>query len=310
MSNQPEHIKIYYPPKYRPAIGIVQFIHGMGDHQGRYQDFAEYLSTNGYAVITSDLKGHGKNIQRDADLGMIGNLGGPGLISDIHENTRYIRSLFPNIPYFLIGHGMGAVIAAAYVKKYDFFLDGLILSGMPADSGYGLSRITAEILGSLKGEYYRSKSLFNAVYGTYFSSFSHEGSRYYWLSSDNDVCDAFEKDPKCGFIYTINGYKTYFDLLKLANKKGSWIRKNLHLPIRVIAGAKDPVAGTRHKLSRVVSIFRSHGYDDLDIQLIHGQKHDIYNDIGHERTYDYVLNFLDSITETNNKTENKSDELR
>ncbi len=303
MSTQPEYIKIYYPPKFRPVIGIVQFIHGMGDHQGRYRDFAEFLSTNGYAVLTSDLKGHGKHVVRDADLGYIGDLGAQSLISDIHENTRLIQSRFTDVPYFLIGHGMGAVLAAAYAKKYDFFLDGLILSGMPLDSGYGLCRFQADILRSLKGEYHRSKALYNAVYGTYFSSLANEETKYGWLSSDKDVCQAFANDPKCGFIYTINGYRTYFDLLRVADKKGSWIRKNLHLPIRVIAGAKDPIAGTKYKLSRVVSVFRSRGYDCLDTQLIHGQKHDIYNDIGHERTYDYILDFFDGVVKQYKKAE-------
>ncbi len=40
--------------------GIVQIVHGMKEHQERYADFALFLNQNGYAVMTSDLRGHGK----------------------------------------------------------------------------------------------------------------------------------------------------------------------------------------------------------------------------------------------------------
>ena len=43
---------------------VVKFIHGMEEHQERYQPFAEYLQAAGYTVVTADLRGHGKNAPR------------------------------------------------------------------------------------------------------------------------------------------------------------------------------------------------------------------------------------------------------
>jgi len=293
MINTPENAIIYYPPKFRPVTGIVQIIHGMGEHQLRYRAFAEYLAESGYAVVTSDLKGHGNNINRDDELGYIGDNGASRLVGDIHELTRFMNSRFPHLPCFMIGHGMGAVIALAYLKKYDYFLDGLILSGMPQDSGYGFSRLMCRTGVALRGEYHRPRSVFNSVYKTYSSSYSREGSTAAWLSADPEVTSGFDKDPRCGFVYTYNGYMTYFELLDNAYRKGSWIRKRMSLPIRVIAGVKDPVAGSKYKLSRICTILRSQGYHDVESQLLHGMRHDIYNDIGHERTYEYILDLLD-----------------
>ena len=39
---------------------VVQIAHGMEEHQGRYKDFAEMLNKNGYAVVSADMRGHGK----------------------------------------------------------------------------------------------------------------------------------------------------------------------------------------------------------------------------------------------------------
>ena len=298
MLNVPETARIYFPHKLQPVVGTVQFIHGMGEHQGRYEEFAKYLATNGYAVITSDLKGHGTNVKREADLGYIGDTGAQGLVGDIHDLTKVITERYPNVPYIMIGHGMGALVAMAYFKKYDYFLDGLILSGMPSESGRISDRINIRITSSAKGEYYRSKSLYNSIYGTYTGSYAKEGSPSAWLSSAPAVWQEFDSDPKCGFIYTINGYKTYLDLLDNAYKTGSWILKNMHLPIHIVAGSRDNVCGNKHKQSRIAAVFREHGYDNIDTCLIHGMRHDIYNETDSDKTYDYILNRLDEIVKS------------
>ena len=40
---------------------VVKMIHGMEEHQERYQPFAEFLQADGYTVVTADLRGHGPN---------------------------------------------------------------------------------------------------------------------------------------------------------------------------------------------------------------------------------------------------------
>jgi len=296
MLSLPEYAKLYLPHKLQPVIGAVQFIHGMGEHQGRYTEFAEHLASNGYAVIMGDLRGHGVNVSREADLGYIGDNGAAKLVGDIHDLTRIITERCPNVPYILIGHGMGAIVAAAYFKKYDYFLNGLILSGMPSERGRYADKLNLRLKTASKGEYYRSHSLYSSIYGIYTNQFTREGSSSAWLSSDPKVWKEFDDDPRCGFIYTLNGYQTYIDLLENTYKRGSWILKNMHVPIRLVAGSRDTCAGNKHKMTKIASEFRSHGYDNIDIQLIHGLRHDIYNDTGCEKTYDYILNVLDGIS--------------
>ena len=295
MLNIPDSAKIYFPHKLQPVVGTVQIIHGMAEHQGRYEEFANYLCSNGYAVITSDLKGHGVNVKREADLGYIGDNGAQRLVGDIHDLTKVITERYPNVPYCLIGHGMGAIVAAAYFKKYDYFLNGLILSGMPADGAKFTDRLNARILTSAKGEYYRPHSLYNSIYGSYVGGFGKEGSPSAWLTSDPEVWEEYDRDPRCGYVYTVNGYNTYLDLLDNTYKTGSWIQKNMHVPIRIIAGSRDNLAGSKHKLAKILTFFEDHGYDNLDAQLLKGLRHDIYNDINSEITYDYILNELDDI---------------
>ena len=48
---------------------VVQIIHGMREHSGRYIRFAEMLEKNGFIVYSSDSRGHGKTALSLSKLG-------------------------------------------------------------------------------------------------------------------------------------------------------------------------------------------------------------------------------------------------
>ena len=50
---------VFYPEGKVRAV--VQFVHGMTEHSGRYEEFAEYLNSHDVAFVSYDLRGHGKN---------------------------------------------------------------------------------------------------------------------------------------------------------------------------------------------------------------------------------------------------------
>ena len=45
----------------KEAKAVVQIIHGMEEHQERYETFINFLNQNGLTVVSSDMRGHGKN---------------------------------------------------------------------------------------------------------------------------------------------------------------------------------------------------------------------------------------------------------
>ncbi len=287
--------KLYMPPRLQPVIAAVQIVHDLSEHQGRYEKFAALLAADGFAVVTSDLIGHGNHVRREADLGYIGDHGTSNIVGEIHENTRLIKERFPDVPYILVGHGLGALLATIYFKKYDYFLNGLVLTGMYGETGMTFNRLICNALMALHGDYYRSPYFYNKFYGIYTKAFSREGSHAAWLSSDKKVQSEFESDFRCGFKYTLNGWQTIFDIFDDAYENGSWIQKNIHIPIRILSGDKDVVSGSKNKLSHIADMFDDHGYDNIKIELLRGLRHDIYNDIGFERFYDYLINFCDDL---------------
>ncbi|MBQ9030458.1 MAG: alpha/beta fold hydrolase [Parasporobacterium sp.] len=289
---------ILYMPDTDHINGVIQVIHGMAEYQGRYRHFAQFLNANGYAVITSDLRGHGNHIARDVELGYFGDNAISRLIGEIHDITAYARTTFPKKPYILFGHGIGALLACIYAKKYDNFIDGLLLSGMPADRR---SRIAGSLLVLLftlmKGEYHRSSLIHSLIMGNYYHAFSKEGSQFAWLSEDSDKVEKYENNPKCGYIYTLNGYKTILDLMDRTYTSGSWIRKNPELPVRLFWGESDSCISGKNDAENVLRLFIENGYEDVDQILFPGQRHELFQDAGSPEVFEEALKQIHLIAE-------------
>lgn len=290
MKKLPENAILYKPEEGTEITAVVQLVHGMTEHQLRYAHFAEYLAGEGIATVTSDLRGHGENVGREEELGYFGDNGAANLVSDVHEITRCIRENYPDIPYYIYAHSMGTLISTVYLKKYDSFIDGIFLSGMPyKNPAVRLGLLLVNILTTLKGEYHRSNLVSSMVTGAFARRFKNDGSPYAWLSSDSDVWKKYSEDSKCGFTFTLNGYKTLLELMQGAYGKSSWTVKNTDIPVRLLAGGDDPCAGGKKKFLKTVAMFKKAGYTDVEYRLWPGLRHELHNETSQKELFDYVV---------------------
>ena len=104
-----------YATLWKPAVlpkAVIAFVHGHGTHCRRYDDWFTTLANEGYAVISFDLRGHGRS---------------GGKQGTIHRYTEYLedtallmrkaKAFFPNLPVVLYGHSMGATIVLSYLEE-------------------------------------------------------------------------------------------------------------------------------------------------------------------------------------------------
>ena len=112
--------------KQKSTIGIVHLFHGMAEHMDRYQELVEALNTQGYDVVRHNHRGHGKEIDEN-ERGHFNSMN--QIVDDAYEiiETLYLEEL--NVPYIIIGHSMGSIIARLFVEKYPDIAQGLILTG-------------------------------------------------------------------------------------------------------------------------------------------------------------------------------------
>lgn len=273
--------------------GIVQIAHGMSEHGERYIPFMEYLAEKGYVCIINDHRGHGGSVTAQEDLGYFYDETGQYIIEDFHQVSLYIKEKYPDIPLYIFGHSMGTLVIRCYLKKYDDIPEKVILCGAPCENpGVDLAILIEKTIERKKGKKYRSVILHNLALGIYSKSFTEDGANG-WVTSDKEQRNRYEEDQKCGFIFTLNGFKNLFLLLKETFRRKNWKVKNENLPILFIAGEKDPVIGGEKKFQKTVSFMKKLGYKQVESKLYKNKRHELLNEDIRLQVYKEVLEWLE-----------------
>ena len=117
-----------YVPACEPK-GIIQLIHGFGEHSRRYFHMIVAFMDAGFIVAADDHVGHGKTAVVNDTWGDWGNKGAHTMMEDEHILTGIVKKMYPDLPYFLFGHSMGSFIARDYIAKYGNELKGVTICG-------------------------------------------------------------------------------------------------------------------------------------------------------------------------------------
>ncbi|MDA3824025.1 MAG: lysophospholipase [Bacteroidales bacterium] len=100
---------------------LILYVHGLGEHAGRMDHWAERFVNKQVGFIAYDQRGHGKS---DGKRGHPTNVN--YLLDDVKSIVALIRNDYPDIPVILYGHSMGGSIAINYVISTTFTVDALI----------------------------------------------------------------------------------------------------------------------------------------------------------------------------------------
>lgn len=287
-------IDVLYSVPFGEEKGILQVVHGMAEYKERYIPFMKYMSDHGYVCVIHDHRGHGKSIRHDDDLGYMYTGGYKALVADTLLVTKYIKSLNPSLPVFLLGHSMGAAVVRSYIKKYDDEINGLIVCGNPGkSSALSAARLLVGIIGVLKGDRYRSRFINRLIFSGYSKKIEGAESSYSWLCSDEEVVNAYYNDPGCGFVFTLNGFAGLFGVISDSYNIKDRLLKNPDLPIFFISGADDPCMISKNKFYKAVDALKKAGYKNIAGKLYDGMRHEILNEKEKSTVWKDVLNHVD-----------------
>ena len=120
-------------PAVGDARGVVQLLHGVGEHAGRYGALIAALTEAGFIVYADDHRGHGRTgIRQHGGPAKLGRLGKGGLRAAqaaIWQLTGIIKDEHPDLPLVLLGHSWGSFLAQMLVNDHPEAWDAVILSG-------------------------------------------------------------------------------------------------------------------------------------------------------------------------------------
>ena len=91
---------------------VMCIIHGIGEHCGRYDRMAGYLTESGIAVIGIDLIGHGQSPGKRGHT-----FPRDKVLESVSLMIEKAKELYPDIPLILYGHSMGGNICLDYRSR-------------------------------------------------------------------------------------------------------------------------------------------------------------------------------------------------
>ena len=265
--------------------GIVQFAHGMVEHQIYYYDFMEFLCNNGYLCVINDHRGHGNSTRSMNDLGYFYEENADYIVEDLHQVTEYIKKNYTDTDIYLFGHSMGSLVVRKYIKKYDKDIKKLILCGSPSNSkitGFGL--FLCKIIKLFRGDKYRSKFI-NGLALT-------NDSVDKWLTKNEEYANKYKNDKYCNYIFTINGFMNLIHLMKDVYSKKGWSVNNKNLDILFIAGSDDMVIKSKDRFIKSVNFLKKVGYSNVTYKLYEDCFHAVFIDKNKE-VFNDTLHFIE-----------------
>ena len=245
-----------------PVRGIVHVAHGLGEHALRYGGVAHALNVAGYTVTAHDQRAHGATAATTGSLGHLGPRGTEGTIDSLHAVTNAVHAATPELPFFLLGHSWGSMLAQKYVMRWGGELTGLILSGT-----------------TLMEPPYLPPADLNAP-------FAPAATDYDWLSRDADEVRKYVDDPLCGFHPDF----PYEEMAFLLGGPTDAVPADL--PILIMNGSVDPVGGEAGGRA-LAHAYRAVGVRDVTFNAYPDARHELFNETNRDEVVADLLTWLE-----------------
>ncbi|MBR3158718.1 MAG: alpha/beta fold hydrolase [Atopobiaceae bacterium] len=288
---------IWWPSEGTEHRGVIQLVHGMAEHIMRYDDFARFLADHGFVVCGHDHVGHGESVSSPTEWGCLPLRGGRDvLVGDVGRMRTFIRErVDSSLPHFLFGHSMGSFVVRAYISEHGEGLAGAIICGTghiaPAMSTGGTA--LARIISRARGESYVSKMLGDLSVGAYAKAIKDARTPLDWLSYNEANVDAYIADEACGFPFSAGGNATLTALTGEVCSPKCCQRVPHELPLLYIAGDGDPVGDMGKGVRTAAQMARDAGSVDVVCTIYEHMRHEILNEVDHQRVYDDVLSWME-----------------
>lgn len=279
----------------REPKAIVQLVHGIAEHVERYDDYASWLNDRGILVVAQDHMGHGKSIGKDGIQGYFHG-GWFSAVEDTYSLLRQTMEKYPGVPYILFGHSMGSFIVRTILAKHpDSGIAGCIVCGTAWQPAVLLKVALpmCKLLCRNGGEKKPSSTLKKLMFGSYNQKVEHVRTENDWLTRDDRIVDAYNRDPLCGFTATAGLYRDMLTGIAFIQQKESLNAMNKETPILFVAGSADPVGAYGQGVEQAVKEFRECGMRSVSLKLYPMCRHEILNEINNTQIYEDIQNWIE-----------------
>ncbi len=248
-----------------PPKAVVCLVHGLGEHSGRYTHVAQALANAGYALLTFDLRGHGKT---PGPRGHVRNE--TAFLDDIDCLLRQAAARYPGRPLFLYGHSLGGLLVLFYSLRRKPRLNGVIAT----------SPALLTPLGEQKAKVALSKALGSLLPGMTIAT----GLDAHQISRDPEVVRAYRADP---LVHGKASFAFGASLIRMIDYTRGHAA-GFPLPLLLVHGSADEITyaqGSQEFAAQVTT--------PVTLKIWPGLKHETHNEPEQAQTIAYLIEWLD-----------------
>ena len=260
---------------------VLQITHGMTEHMGRYEAFAQYLCSMGITVAGFDLRGHGKN-PGDAEVASFGEGGWAASIEDMRLFYELLEQRLTVVPHYMLGFSLGSFLLREYLTKYpdEGEIAGAIIMGTGYQPGWLLSIMMGVVNGQIKkAGFDKTSDLVRKLsFGTYNQKFKPNRTAADWLCADETELDEYLADP---LVRKDISAGLFWELLGSMKRTGSTYEYDgwdTGLPILLISGQDDPVGDGGKGVQEISRRMQKSGMENVTMKLFPGARHDLLHE--------------------------------
>ena len=266
---------VLWLPEAKPSA-ILQITHGMTEHIGRYEAFAEKMTMHGVAVCGFDLRGHGKNGSHH-EIASFGENGWQASLNDIHDLQKEMNARIPHVPYFMMGFSLGSFLIREYLSLYPNDVDGAVIIGTGYQPGAVLSIMKAIVKKECeKAGFDNTTALVKKLsFETYNQKFKPNKTESDWLCSDEKELLAYINDPLCRKYISAGLFWQLLDSMKRTGKRDFASAWKKDMPILLLSGENDPVGNNGKGVKTIYQQLQKLEMTDLTQHLFPNARHDL-----------------------------------
>ena len=262
------HGLVYFYQQWIPEKpkALVVFLHGLGDHSGRYDLLVRRMASEGIACCTYDQRGHGRTQGKRGHVDSFSDW-----VEDLGSFVNFSLEKVPeNTPLFIVGHSLGAIIGIDYLLTHARPIAGMV----------SISGAFAPVLRIPKWKSRMGAKLKNIMPGIAIEN----GIVREDLTRDFDQFEAIGSDRYFHSKLTLGAGREIASTLSLIGG----VPHRIHLPMLFATGSADRVCnpeGSRWFADRLSST-------DKTLKIYEGMYHDMLHDVGREEVLDDITEWI------------------
>lgn len=266
MGSEELTIKDYRHDAVFAPEAVILLIHGLGEHAGRYNEWAKRFTDSGVSLRLFDLPGHGLS------GGKRGVMPEFERIYDIIEGElASMKKENPGVPLFLYGHSLGGAIVLSYLVRRKPEVSGAIvtspwvkLSMQPSGVKVTLSRFLNKLMPDI--------TLASGLDSNY-------------LSHDTDVIKAYNNDP---LVHGLISPRLFCEVEKAASDILNH-SASIEMPLLLVHGRDDMIT------SPSGSIEVASGAAKAILKLWEGGYHELHNEPVKDDHFNFIREWMDTV---------------